>query len=112
MCEHVPIVGIGLAHSSGQHEFWEDDCEQAMFIEEVQPAGGSFWPQNSIQFAMHTFRSHLWKQPRITCEQASSPVVYLKLVAHHQPDGAQHAQGIMTENPVIDCFQAMSLQVG
>src|SRR6266566_1748762 len=112
MCEHVPVVGIRLAHSPGRHKFRENDNEQAMFIEEMQSIGGSFWPQNSVQFVMHAFPGYLWKQLRVTCDQASSPGVKLKLVAHHQPDSAQHTQGIMTENLVIDRFQTTGLQVG
>src|SRR6266566_7051285 len=111
MCEHVPMVGIGLAHSSGSHKFWENDYKQVMFIEETQSIGGSFWPQNSIQFVVHAFPGYLRKQLCVTRDQASSPGVKLKLVAHHQPDSPQHTQGIMTENLIIDCFQTTGLQV-
>src|SRR5260370_41588936 len=112
MCEHIPIVRVGLAHSSGGHKFWEDGDEQAVLIEETQSIGGSFWSQNSVQFVVYTFPGYFWKQPRVTCDQASSSGVKLKLVAHHQSNSAQHTQGIMTENLVIDCFQTKGLQVG
>src|SRR5271157_6509824 len=98
-----------LAHSSGRRKLWEYDHEQAMFVEEVQSAGGFVWPKDCIQFVMHAFRSYLWKQSRVTCEQALGPGVYLKLVAHHQPDSSQHTQGIMAKDLVIDRFQAAGL---
>src|SRR2546428_6727058 len=97
-------MGMRLAHTSGGRKLWKDDHEQAVFVEEVQAVGGPIWPKDSIQFVMHAFWSYLWKQARVTPEQALGPGLYLKLVAHHQADGSQHTQGIIAEDLVIDCF--------